>query len=844
MPLTSDHKSHSIKNFFKKDSSPNSDMSSLTSSSSNNTNTTSSNSKIGLNTLFHHHHHKDKDSDNRPSSPSDLSDPHHNIASPTTSNNNNNNTSAGPLARSMSLRRNQANSVNTANASTNSNNIFQRARSHTHDSHHHPPPALKAMSKAQTASHIQSLNQKNALKNHQRHGEKSTIPSSPSQLPFNPSNQGIAGISSSTSSSAHQGGEKIVYNPYGLKKDPTQELPRGTSFYLSGIIDGERVLANPVHDPNDYLPANLQQEHVNLLEDYEIDISNKKLGDGGSSDVRIINSINHKKNVYALKKFTLLSKETDEEFYKRVIKEFIISKKAAVSRHVVDTFTIVRIQSQANLSRGWGIVLELCGGGDLFSTIIKPGWKRTPMVEKFCIFKQIAYGVKYLHDNDIVHRDLKPENILITSNGVAKLCDFGVSDYGHEIPEDFSSPVKLSSSYVGSPPYSSPEVMILKDKSHSEAKKCAYDPFKMDDWGLGMLLFCLAYGGVPFQQAHVIDAAYRDYKFNHHRFYTDHPSFKNKNEYNKGPGPEFKWAGTFQSNGASRVAWKLCDPDVNNRYDIYNVFNDPWFQQLEMCLYEHPDQDVNPFVLPGTGLESSNYTTVGHHNGNNNGNGSGSSAGSSRVPSRRGTMSGINKSIDVNDEHAHDIHTPVRSMLDLTDVSKSLAGTNINNNNGGPSPTSRKDSNKSSNDEYEEGDDTMNKSSSSLGELQITASHPHPPPAQEVRPSSSSIHSNDNASFTTKVRSMLDVPDSSSNSIKEPLTPTLPANNLLANVTNNSPLDHQIKQSLPDLRRALYSTSQLKLDSDGMCELGYVIKKHHHLDVSTVAMSGSMSRRR
>lgn len=73
---------------------------------------------------------------------------------------------------------------------------------------------------------------------------------------------------------------------------------------------------------------------------------------------------------------------------------------------------------------------------------------------KYCIFKQIAYGVKFLHEMGIAHKDLKPENVLIDGNGIAKLCDFGVSGYGNEVQGDLSSPVKLSTAYVGSPPYS------------------------------------------------------------------------------------------------------------------------------------------------------------------------------------------------------------------------------------------------------------------------------------------------------------------------------------------------------------------------------------------------------
>ena len=132
------------------------------------------------------------------------------------------------------------------------------------------------LSKAETFTHLQQLDTRNAAKNQLRNHRI-------------PSNH----LSSPLSAAPHS--DKIVYNPYGLNKTATQERPKNTSFYLSGVNDGERVLSNPVASPNDYLPAELQQQHVNLLEDFEIDVGTKKLGDGGSSDVRIINSCHHKK---------------------------------------------------------------------------------------------------------------------------------------------------------------------------------------------------------------------------------------------------------------------------------------------------------------------------------------------------------------------------------------------------------------------------------------------------------------------------------------------------------------------------------------------------------------------
>jgi protein-serine/threonine kinase len=715
--------------------------------------------------------------------------------------------------------------------------------------HHGPTKELKKLTKAETLAHLQQLNSKNSHMAQIRKENNISTPPIPS-CPLS---------------------DKIVYNPFGMNKSLTQELPKDTSFYLSGGLDQEKVLANPVADPNDYLPEEYKQVHVNLLDEFEIDLSKTKLGDGGSSDVRLINAIGRKRQVFALKKYTLLAKETDEEFYKRAIKEFVLSKRASVSRHVIDILAMVRIQSQNNLTRGWGMILEFCSGGDLFNLIVKSGWKKTPLAEKFCIFKQIAYGVKYLHENDIVHRDLKPENVLIDANGVAKLCDFGVSDYGHEVHGDLLSPLKLSTAYVGSPPYVPPEVMILKEKSHSELKSFAYNCFKMDYWGLGMILFTLVYSSVPFHTASSHDHGYREYKFNHARYSSNHPNFKHNRGYDKGPASDFKWAAKFDSTGGSRVAWKLCDPSVEHRYDLDLLFNDPWFESLEMCIYEHPQQDIDAVVYPN--LQTATTT---------------------RVPS---VSSGLNsRKSSVQDESTTPIpNTPIKSMLDLpsfppdaplhqsnekqdTDSAHSASSlthtspkfegyskaTNslFENLNGVDSDTSHDELSpvKEIPSSFRDIDDVVPRRDTSSGcrgldnlapveEVPATEGHElskedHPdggkftqsdekgPKDKLVEPILPPTRTSTNGSFSQK----RDVSNASSRSVSPQILPL--SNHHVNNLENLSKLS-----LLESSRKTFRPAVDMKLnDKSKMCDLGYKIKKHHHLEITNIAKTASIRR--
>ncbi|KAH3663427.1 hypothetical protein WICMUC_005953 [Wickerhamomyces mucosus] len=365
------------------------------------------------------------------------------------------------------------------------------------------------------------------------------------------------------------------------------------------------ILPLPIQDPNDFLTE--KQSFNSLNEEFLIpekgSSKDKKLGDGASSTVILIQDKKSHKS-FAFKRFQLFHNETPDEFYKRAIKEFIIAKRLSANKHLIQTYYCLKIQTTTQITRGWGFVLEYCKSGDLFSLISRPGWRSSNLNEKYCLFKQIIQGVKFIHDNGYAHRDLKPENVLIDENGCCKLTDFGVAEFALDTDENeyhnsyfnpiieedrdsIASPateklngieVKLSTSFVGSPPYVSPEVMLFKQAKNSKA----YNPFKLDYWSLGVILFCLVYQGTPFKNASPIDSQYREYLVAYSTFLSMCPSFKHGDKIH-GPGVEFKYAKDFQSTGASRVAWRLCDPDPETRYKLDDVLNDPWYQNIECC---------------------------------------------------------------------------------------------------------------------------------------------------------------------------------------------------------------------------------------------------------------------
>lgn len=120
-------------------------------------------------------------------------------------------------------------------------------------------------------------------------------------------------------------------------------------------------------------------------------------------------------------------------------------------------------------------------GDELYNHLLRTGPMEAAKVQK--IFTQLVGAVSYVHNKQCVHRDLKLENILLDKHGNVKLVDFGFT-------REYEGKSNYLQTWCGTVCYSAPE-MLKGEKYAGE---------KVDVWSLGIILYALLAGELPFDE--------------------------------------------------------------------------------------------------------------------------------------------------------------------------------------------------------------------------------------------------------------------------------------------------------------------------------------------------------
>ncbi|KAG6938958.1 testis specific serine kinase 6 [Chelydra serpentina] len=201
------------------------------------------------------------------------------------------------------------------------------------------------------------------------------------------------------------------------------------------------------------------------------------LGEGSYSKVRVATSTKYK-GPLAIK--VVDRHRAPPDFVNKFLPRELSILRLIRHPHIVQIFEFIEV------CNGKLYIVMEAASTDLLQLVQRLG-RISCVPEARDIFRQIVGAVRYLHDRNLVHRDLKCENVLLTSDGHrAKLTDFGFGKEARGYPD-------LSTTYCGSSAYASPEVLL----------GIPYDAKKYDIWSLGVVLYVMVTGCMPFDDTHI-----------------------------------------------------------------------------------------------------------------------------------------------------------------------------------------------------------------------------------------------------------------------------------------------------------------------------------------------------
>lgn len=208
----------------------------------------------------------------------------------------------------------------------------------------------------------------------------------------------------------------------------------------------------------------------------------------------------------------------EQSFALKILKKSMLAKqKTAAGRSALDDvrreIALMKKFNHPNLTRLYEViddpnnhimflVLEFISGGQLMDRVSDSRYQSTNfpsgLVPELTVRKysrDILHGLMFLHHQQIAHRDLKPENILLSSRGICKLADFGLSFFlgdaeGMPSHQVCQSPFLHLSEAQGTYHFFAPECVDISEDG--------YDGLKADIWALGITLVCCVTGELPY----------------------------------------------------------------------------------------------------------------------------------------------------------------------------------------------------------------------------------------------------------------------------------------------------------------------------------------------------------
>jgi eukaryotic-like serine/threonine-protein kinase len=210
----------------------------------------------------------------------------------------------------------------------------------------------------------------------------------------------------------------------------------------------------------------------------------KSIGEGGMANVYLAHDTILDRDVAV--KILRGDLANDDKFVRRFQRE-------AISASSLSHPNIVEMYDVGEDDGKYFIVMEYVNGKTLKNLIKKRGALILP--EVIDIMLQLTAGIAHAHDSYIIHRDIKPQNVMILDDGMVKITDFGIAMAvnSHEITQ--------TNSVMGSVHYLPPEQANGSGST-----------IKSDIYSLGILMFELLTGKIPFKGENAVEIAIKQMK--------------------------------------------------------------------------------------------------------------------------------------------------------------------------------------------------------------------------------------------------------------------------------------------------------------------------------------------